>query len=495
MWDELENALAWYAAAPSRWVQSAKKDLEAAAEWIWVVIQGDFAEDEQSTAQVVTGTVISMIPFVDQLCDVRDVVANCKRISEDKDNALHWFALAITLVGLIPVLGSLAKGCLKILFGYARKAVVKGAVKTLDSGVWVATRPFIEAGIIKLNQHLASPAVRKTLVALKINNVYKELAKATRTLKDKTSASALTSAFDSVIDVLKELGALIDRWGSDAMKTKTGQLITKVQNVRDAAQTKFAEIVTPLQNLLERIARRLDVESDMLYRADTNRFNPAKLNATRLKTDDELAALTAKKEPWADIRKTPVHRPMELIDVQSNAAIQKSISDGWVDPVVGKGRKNDPMTNAYKTFKDMQGIEIPPGTTLYRIVDPSSADNSICWMSKQEFDKLRSKDDWRRYFAVWKHWNSNGEYVTYVVPPGKPLKVWEGVTGSQKLEGSNVFLEGGARQIIIEPTDLDAAFIGKRQATGWGTNDGMSKEPDFTGLPTLTNSWRSYDAK
>lgn len=84
MWDELENALAWYAAAPGRWVQSSRQDLAAAADWIWIVIQGDFAED-QSAAQIATGTVISMVPFVDQLCDIRDVVANCKKISEEGD--------------------------------------------------------------------------------------------------------------------------------------------------------------------------------------------------------------------------------------------------------------------------------------------------------------------------------------------------------------------------------------------------------------------------
>ena len=93
--------------------------------------------------------------------------------------------------------------------------------------------------------------------------------------------------------------------------------------------------------------------------------------------------------------------------------------------------------------------------------------------------------------GVWKHWNSNGEYVTYVVPPGKPLKVWEGVTASQQLqEKSQFFLAGGARQIVIEPSDLDKAYMGKRQATGWGFSDGMTREPDFTGLPSLINNWR-----
>ena len=115
MWDELENALAWYAAAPSRWIQSAKQDLSAAAEWIWVVLQGDFAE-EQTVVQTVAGTIISMIPLVDQICDVRDVVANCRKINEDTSNKWAWFALVLTLIGLFPTLGSLVKGCFKVVF-------------------------------------------------------------------------------------------------------------------------------------------------------------------------------------------------------------------------------------------------------------------------------------------------------------------------------------------------------------------------------------------
>jgi hypothetical protein len=79
--DEFENALSWFCSAPLGWIESGKKNLAAAAEWLWEVLQGDF-NDNQTTAQVATGTVISMIPFVDQLCDVRDVVSNCNKIKE-----------------------------------------------------------------------------------------------------------------------------------------------------------------------------------------------------------------------------------------------------------------------------------------------------------------------------------------------------------------------------------------------------------------------------
>jgi hypothetical protein len=98
MTDEFENALAWFRSAPNQWMEEGKR-IWPPAEWIWEVLQGDF-NDQASTAQIVTGTVISMIPFVDQLCDVRDLVANCKKLDEEPEQSWHWFSLALTLIGL-----------------------------------------------------------------------------------------------------------------------------------------------------------------------------------------------------------------------------------------------------------------------------------------------------------------------------------------------------------------------------------------------------------
>ncbi|MCZ4307151.1 hypothetical protein O4G98_20645 [Zoogloeaceae bacterium G21618-S1] len=138
------------------------------------------------------------------------------------------------------------------------------------------------------------------------------------------------------------------------------------------------------------------------------------------------------------------------------------------------------------------------------MIDPSSADNSICWMRKEEFDQLRSKDDWRDRFAVWANWNSNGEFVTYTVPPGKPLKVWEGETASQVLKdregnlikaddkGNHFWTAGGGKQIVLDPDDLDKAHLGKRQPTEWGY-DSFGEGLDLVGVPTLTNNW--YEKK
>lgn len=474
MWDELENALAWYAAAPNRWVQSAKQDMGAAAQWIWEVIQGDF-NDEQSTAQIATGMVISMIPFVDQLCDVRDVVANCRNIHREPDNNWHRVALVLTLIGLFPVLGSLAKGCFKILFAYARKGVLKSAAKTFDSDLWKATQPMVERGIVKLNEYLARPEVRKALAVLHIDNPYKYLATKAKDLAGQINANALKAAFDEIYAVFKQLVEMVQKWGTASMQTQAGQLLKVVAEVRNNLNAKLADVLAPVQHWLNKLARRLEVEGDMNYRAYTNAINAHSF--TRPSLDAEIEAFKKDKPAWVDVRKSEKYKALDVEPV---------IDHGYPD--ITATSKSPVLKGKFDTFHDIQPMEISPGTVLYRVVDPGSFDNSICWMTKAEFDKLKSKDDWRRYFAVWANWNSNGEFVTYTVPPGKPLKVWEGKAASQKMVGTNYYLEGGARQIVLDPAHLDKGMLGKRQPTNWGYSS-FGETLDLVGVPTLKNYW------
>lgn len=480
-WEQLANALAWYRAAPARWLQSAKQDLSAAAEWIWEVIQGDFNED-QSTAQVVTGTIVSMIPIVDQICDVRDVVANCKKIDKDSDNSWAWVALVLTLIGLFPTLGSLVKGCLKILFAYGRKAVDKLGKTAKTSDMWKLTQPAVEQGIRKLNQHLNHPAVKKTLAALKIDNPWKYLADQIRTLKGKLTVAALIGAFDKVIGVLNDLLDLIKKWGSTAMNTQAGQLILQVKRVRDQANAKLAQVLKPVQDWLDSLAKRLDVEADMNYRASTNAVNP---HSYKWSEPDELAEFEKNKPEWVDKPKKVAHPP----------AGGYTHKDGWPD--MRDESKNRALKEKYNTFEagTIKPVTISPGETLYRVVEPgsNSYDNGVYWMRKAEFDQLKSKAEWRRKFAVWASWNSNGEYVTYTVPSGKGLNVWEGKAASQEFKSNNRYkLEGGSPQIALDPAELQKGNMNKRQPTGWGYGD-FGSNPDMTGIPVLKYNW--YEKK
>jgi Novel toxin 15 len=87
------------------------------AGWLWGALQGDFNKNP-TTGQVVTGGIISMIPIVDQVCDVRDIVANCLDLSDEesrKDNE-KWIALGLTCVGFVPEFGSAVKTVAKTTF-------------------------------------------------------------------------------------------------------------------------------------------------------------------------------------------------------------------------------------------------------------------------------------------------------------------------------------------------------------------------------------------
>src|SRR5699024_4258109 len=125
---------------------------------------------------------------------------------------------------------------------------------------------------------------------------------------------------------------------------------------------------------------------------------------------------------WVDIAEEMEHLPLEQTPV---------IPNGWEAehgklPDISRNSQSRALKKKYNTFEAAHPAQIPPGETLYRILDPGSSDDSICWMREAEFLKLQSKAQWRKRFAVWKSWNRNGEYVTYRVPEGKPLNVWEG---------------------------------------------------------------------
>lgn len=480
---ELQNALAWFTAAPKRLINSGMQNLEAAAEWIWVVLQGDFA-DNQSTAQIAVGTVISMIPVVDQICDVRDICANCKKIKEDDSNAWAWIGLILTLVGLFPVLGSLFKGIFKILFKMVQKKIYKLVAKAGSKvDFYQIISPQIEIGIAEVKKHLGNPKVQKVLRNMNITNVYKEIAIKLRTVKGQLNTTNLLKPFDECIKDLQELLGYVNRWGGAEMAAKTNALMRDVKAVRSKA-SKMADFITPVQNMLERTARRFDVEADNAFRATVDKNNFTRMNKPG--EPAEIQSIKSKKPDWVDKTDDIAYEAEKAV----NVVRKKGFPD--LNPTVKKGEWH-PLEKAYATFatKKIKAVTIPEGEVLYRVVDPTSADNSICWMRKAEFDKLKSKSDWRRKFAVWANWNSNGEYITYTVPKGG-LNVWEGPAASQELDKLKGYvLEGGGKQIVLDPADLNRSKVTKRESTPWGYDSGLvgDGKTSMVGVPRLKQNW------
>jgi hypothetical protein len=104
-------------------LQMGQQMLEGAA-WLASALQGDFNKSP-TTGQMITGGIISMIPIVDQVCDVRDIVANCINLSDPKarEEVENWVALGLTCIGFVPLFGSAAKTVGKVALHNANKLI------------------------------------------------------------------------------------------------------------------------------------------------------------------------------------------------------------------------------------------------------------------------------------------------------------------------------------------------------------------------------------
>lgn len=111
--------------------------LDAVGEWIWGTVQGDFNKD-QSISQIAVNTVLGLIPIVDQVLDIRDIIAGLKDIIEfymedEKKQKKHkdvlgldyetwlWVNVFIIAIGCIPEVGSVVKGVIKGIFYYLKR--------------------------------------------------------------------------------------------------------------------------------------------------------------------------------------------------------------------------------------------------------------------------------------------------------------------------------------------------------------------------------------
>jgi len=117
----------------------------------------------------------------------------------------------------------------------------------------------------------------------------------------------------------------------------------------------------------------------------------------------------------------------------------------------------------YANFCDARPDVLPPGTTLYRILDEQANPAGAYWATALP----ESKATWRGNYAVKDSWNDNGYYTEYTVPPGDGLKVWRGTTAGQEYRehnGKEFFLKGGKEQLFISPNTIDPA---PKKLTPW----------------------------
>lgn len=433
-------------------------------EWLWEAIQGDF-NDNRSTGQIAFDAGVSMIPVVDQICDVRDLIANCRKINQDPSNTWSWVAIVLTLIGLFPSLGSLVKGVLKIFFAFIRRAGLNQLVKVVDDAMqWVIT-------------YLRKREVQKYLRVHKIDDVFQYLANKIKTAKSQVSTSALLARFDDAIQVMRNLLDKVTWIPGAGAKAKAA--VDTVLKVRRLADTYLAKALEPVQKILDRIIYRLEYEALLKRSAIVDARNihyrgalPEARAVSLMRTTHPPPRWLSNGAPTVSEASPRLYRPI----------VDKRVAQGW--PSLSDQN--------IKSFHRLVADEIKGPAKLFRILAPNSRAMSDCWVSEDVFKALMSapnpREAWRKHLAVWPDWNVNGQFVVYDVKEGQTLKVWRGEASSQTkdvLPGKH--LQGGWEQVVFNvPRGHQYNDTMRYYRVGGGSGNrlqGVKTQAEFDALP------------
>ncbi|MFE0499694.1 hypothetical protein ACFW0P_02795 [Lysobacter soli] len=425
--EQLRDALAFV----TRQYGRAQDSTQNVFVWLWEAIQGDF-NPERSLGQVAFDTAISIIPGVDQVCDVRDLIANGKQINEDKTNVWAWVGLGLTLIGLFPSLGSLVKGVLKIFFLFIRRSGGNAVMKAVDEAMtWVIT-------------FLRRRDVAKYWKTLKWDDLFGELARHVRQIREQMNLQALLKAFDRGMALLRNL--LVKVSDIPVIGKRAADTVEMMARVRGDADEYLGKALKPLQDALDVIIRRLELE-DLAQRSGL--LNTRNVHFRGALPEARAVTLMRETKPrpkWlseGDLEFKP------LAPNAFKAEVEKACELGW--PRLPDG---DISTFA----QGLAAIELKGPLRLYRVVGPGNMAAAKDWVSEAVFKRLQQAEDpkaaWRRHLAVWPDWNPDGQFVVFDLKPGESIKVWAGPASSQfkhrDLGMGELHLEGGYEQIKFD---------------------------------------------
>lgn len=426
---QMRDALAWVTQDQAD-ADNPDKNIR---EWLWEAIQGDFSET-RSTGQIAFDAAVSMIPIVDQVCDVRDLIANCRKINEKPSDTWAWVALCLTLIGLFPSLGSLVKGVLKIFFLFVRRSGGDGVIKVVESAMtWVITF---------LRKREVQKYIRNVI---KADEIFKWLAEQIKVVKGWVNSRALLAAFDRGIKLMEGLLSKVTWLPSVGEKAQA--TIDLVKTVRNLADEQIGKAVKPVQDILDNIILALErrhlLERGGILDAHNIHFHGALPEANAV----TLMRNTDPSPSWLTKPVKIEHKPLpeRVIDLKPSIRqdIEMHLAEGW------------PSHGDLTRFEDIIADELKGPARLYRVVSPSNMASGDCWVTEAVFKRIQASPNpravWRKHLGVWPDWNVNGQFVIYDVKTGESLKVWRGTASTQTKfkAGLDASLEGGWEQIVF----------------------------------------------
>lgn len=410
-------------------------------EWIWGALQGDF-NAERSAKQIGFDMVVSLIPLVDTVCDLRDLCANIRQYRKEPANKITLFFIATTVIGFFPEVGTVVKSALRLVWIYM-KPLIKHPDEITDAGkLLAATHRACDAALPKITDYLQHNRVVKWATDSKLPDMYRFVSKTLREATDKLSPAMLSHLLNEKIDGLKALLQKIRPIVPATVREHVEDLIKFIDAKRHALTNAVQEFTQPVRTVLKVVTKRLD---DHAWHVETYRTNRGWI--APISESGSAKLINGKPPKWAS--KLP--RKMKFPKLV--------MSDAEIEALMKAHPRHPPLQGwLVKTFSERGKIRadaIIGPAKLYRIVDPSNEGAGIFWISEAEYKAIKNRDGWRSRFAVKPEWNQNGWVVEYEVKTGETLPVWRGPAASQELAETNFYLEGGGEQIVFLPGTRD----------------------------------------
>lgn len=446
-----------------RAAESVASGVASGAQWSWQTLQGDFNED-MSTGQIITNAIVTAVPVVDQVADLRDLIANGKLLIWEKryTELGVWVGVFACLIGLVPSLGSLAKGVIKIIW---KNASEMGRV------------------LVYINKALHRTGMRV--------NGYRFVAKLADDVVDQVGFVA--QKFDEFLDLTAQKVSLLANVMPQGMLDDALETIEKVRGLKSryldaAAQAIRGRILRAVGDYATKAFAVLPGQSVIARRVTDMVINYGPYRHWQ-KTMDRPSWSPSLPEPKGST--VPDNAEFQAFRKSSDLRIAK-----WYDELLSDPKLPDSIRKVAKTspdffknnilgsfaekpvIKELGKYENIPAEEqvkeLYRVIGKEEDQTGGFWSRSQPSN---SEAEWRRDNAVRQDWNAAGAYVVAEVPP--PDHALVGQIGPQSSRNSpGEVLPGGGEQFWLPGTKEGAVSSGQIKEyhhTYW--NDRTPVEP------------------
>lgn len=229
------------------------------AKWLGGALAGDFVDD-QSFGQIAFGTVVTMIPVVDQVGDVRDIIANLHKLTfQGKYNEFSpWFSLVVTVIGCVPEIGTAIKGVVKSIYKWlekgAKKLPLKRLMRLMNSVGEGNVIRFLREFLGNLAEH-SQKAIKKILDIIESVQTKLRRAKHFAFNKVEQTIEKILKQFEEVYKLTPDMVKKVFDW----IGTNLKNTLDEVEDFMMRGTTRMRNGVRQLKEKLFKIGRNVDL--------------------------------------------------------------------------------------------------------------------------------------------------------------------------------------------------------------------------------------------